>query len=244
MTDDEAGAGLVEDDRRRATIRAFWVVEIQGLRDRHDRDRRNQNLPPIQNREIADKTGIPQSTLSDLLTCKRNVVPDWDARMSLIVDCLGGTTSEWVPKWRAARAAYDDLGKSTPTPPPTPPPPARPKPKRPWRRRRTWLAVSAAVVVVVGIATWVLLARDPDGPRPATGVANARCLRVTDDTENVSVFTEPDGYRKWTEWPGKTRFWSVGQTTHPDRCRVELDNGEEGYVGKNPKYVVTAHDCP
>jgi transcriptional regulator with XRE-family HTH domain len=99
----------LDDDRARAIVRAFWLEDIQGLRDRHDQQRRDQNRPPITNKEIAKETGIPQSTLSDLLTNKRNTVPDWD-RVCLIIDCLGGTTREWVPKWRAARASFDAMG--------------------------------------------------------------------------------------------------------------------------------------
>jgi hypothetical protein len=230
-----------DDDRARAIIRAFWLKDIQGLRERHDQDRRNQNLPPITNKELAHKTGIPQSTLSDLLTHKRDIIPDWD-RASLIIDCLGGTTKDWVPKWRTARAAYDGLGKPKSAPPDAGPPPPRPG----KRKQRKWLVVSAAalLVVAVGIGVWLLIPdTNNDGPHPAAGVSDARCLRVRDETKDVSVFKDAVGDDKWTQWPGKTRFWAVGQTTHPNRWRVPLDNGHDGYVGKNPEYVVTANDC-
>jgi hypothetical protein len=169
------------------------------------------------------------------------MVPDWD-RVSLIIDCLGGTTKAWVPKWRAARAAYDDLGK-----PKSAPPYEHPLPERPGKRKqRKWLIVSAAaaLVVAVGIGVWLLIPdTNDDGPHPAAGVSDARCLRVRDETKDVSVFTDAVGDDKWTQWPGKTRFWSVGETTHPNRWRVPLDNGHDGYVGKNPAYVITANDC-
>lgn len=72
--------------------------------------------------------------------------------------------------------------------------------------------------------------------------SNARCLRVTDETEDVSVFKDPAGYEKWTSWPGKTRFWSVGGTD--TRYEVPLDNGQHGYVNRGQQYVVVADDCP
>jgi hypothetical protein len=235
-----------DDERARAIIRAFWLEEVHGLRDQHDRQRLSQNLPPIQNQEIAKHTGIPRSTLSDLLTCKRDMVPDWDDRVGLIVDCFGGTTKEWVPKWRTARAAYDSLGKAKSSS--ATDGDDEGVSQSSGKRRRTWLIVSGvtALVVAVGIGTWWLI---PDtnpgagGPQPATGVSNARCLRVRDETRNVSVFKGPVGDDTWTQWPGKTRFWSVGETTHPNRWRVPLYNGDYGYVGKEGKYVVTANDC-
>jgi hypothetical protein len=139
--------GQLDDERALAVVRAFWREEVQGLRDRHDRERLRQNLAPIQNREIAKATGIPQSTLSDLLTAKRDVVPDWD-RVGLIIGTLGGTSREWVPKWRRARAAYDSLGKST-----APGAEQRPRtePVAEPSGKRRWVLMVAVPVVAIGV---------------------------------------------------------------------------------------------
>src|SRR3954447_23852287 len=98
----------LDGDRARAIVRAFWLEDIQGLRNRHDQHRRDQNRPPITNKEIAQATGIPQSTLSDLLTNKRNRARDGD-RVCLFSDCRGGPPREGVRKWRAPRASFDAL---------------------------------------------------------------------------------------------------------------------------------------
>ena len=229
----------MDDDQARAIIRSFWLEEVKALRDRHDRERLERNLPPIQNREIAKATGIPASTLSDLMTCKRDVVPDWD-RVGLIIDCLGGRTQEWVPKWRKAKAAYDRLGKPAP----------QAVPERATKRKRIWIiAGSAAIVVAVGVGIAVYFGTRPSGGsssgvQPATGIANARCIRVKDETHTVSVFKDPVSYDTWAEWPGKTRFWADGGTDHPSRYRVPLSNGQHGWVNKDSRYVVPATDCP
>ncbi|MEV4311719.1 hypothetical protein [Actinocrispum sp. NPDC049592] len=228
-------------DDPRTVVRDFWRVEIQGLRDRFDRERLENNLAPISNKEIARETNIPQSTLSDLLTCKRDVVPDWDDRVGPIVGFLGGTSKEWVPKWRAARAAYDSLGK--------PPPPAAPE--QPRSRKRRWgLVIAAAAIAVVGGGVWIFVASASDEPAsgpgilPATGYTGSRCERVKDDTESVSVFKDPQSHEKWTEWPGRTRFRAEVDVGNPNRYRVLLTNGQYGYVNRDPRYIASAKDCP
>jgi hypothetical protein len=223
------------DDDPRVIIRAFWLAEVKELRARLDRGRLEENLGPITNKEIARATGIPQSTLSDLLKCKRDVVPDWD-RVGLIVDRLGGTTREWVPKWRAARAAYDRLDKPSP-----------PEPPKNKRRPRIILAlVGGAAVLAVGvwIAVSMLTKPNPDSVQPATGVVGIRCVKVKDETHTVSVFKDPASHDRWTEWPGGTRFWSDGDTTDPNRYRVPLSNGRYGYITRDSKYVAPASGCP
>src|SRR5215475_1822798 len=84
-----------QDGGPRTIIRMFWKVEIKGLRDRFDAERLRRNLGPVSNKEITKATGIPESTLSELMTSKRDMVPDWE-RVSLIIDYLGGGSQEWV----------------------------------------------------------------------------------------------------------------------------------------------------
>jgi hypothetical protein len=220
----------------RDTIRTFWLKEVKDLRDRHDRDRLDRNLKPITNKEVAQKTEIPTTTLSDWMSCRRDVVPDWE-RFSQIVECLDGTVKEWVPKWRKARAAYDRIGKETPKPEP--------------QKRKLWkIAIPAGVVIVAGVGTWVVISAfsnsgPTDSVRPATDVGGARCVKVREDTDTVSVFKDPVSRdKKWGEWRGGTRFWSAGDTTNPPRYRVPLSNGQYGYVTRDSKYVTQADDCP
>jgi transcriptional regulator with XRE-family HTH domain len=240
---------VVPDDDARATIRAFWERDVQELRDRHNRARLDRGDAPIQNREIARATKIPPQTLSDWLNGRRAFIPDWD-RLEPIVKFLGGTRDEWLPKWRNAKAAYDSLGKSAPATPPDTPPvePAAPPipPKKRWFRR-LWILAAAVVVILVLIAGGIWLFTDtsaPDAVQPAAGVPGARCLRIKDDTLSVSVFKDPIGHDRWTEWPGKTRFWVDGDTSNPPRYRVPLTNGQHGYIGKDPRWVQLATDCP
>jgi transcriptional regulator with XRE-family HTH domain len=239
----------VPDDDARATIRAFWERDVQGLRDRHNRERLDRGQSPIQNREIAKTTGIPPTTLSDWLTGKRAFIPDWD-RFEPIIACLGGTADEWLPKWRRAKAAYDNLGKAVP-PAAQPDQPSQPAPTmRPgesrWSRR-AWILVIACAAVVIALTAggmWLLShGSAADAVQPATGVSGARCLRIRDGTLSVSVFKDPVGHDRWTEWPATTRFWADGDTSSPPRYRVPLTNGAHGYVGKDPRWVQPATDC-
>jgi hypothetical protein len=229
----------------RAVIRSFWLRDVKELRDRYDRERRERNLEPVQNKEISAATGIPRTTLSDWLTCKRDTVASWD-RVGLIIEYLGGTSKEWVPKWRAARAAYDSLEKSAQ------PPEETVVGRMPARSSKRWWigAVVAAGVVAVGAVTWVVVFTSSSGSapsgsdmRPAAGDTGTRCLQVRDDTVNVSVFKDPHGYSTWTEWPGRTRFRGEVDADNPNRYRVRLANGQYGYVNRDGRYVITAKDC-
>lgn len=221
----------------------FWKVDIKGLRDRFDAERLRGNLGPVSNKEITKATGIPESTLSELMTSKRDVVPDWE-RVSLIVDYLGGGSREWVEKWRKARAAYDSLGKNA-EPPPLPP--VEPHQPRKTKRNHVLIALGAAILVA-GILVVVIATRFDgtpgydSGAQPANNVG-AECIRVRDETETVSVFKDPKTYDKWTEWPSRTRFRADVDASNPHRYRVLLKNGQYGYVNTDKRYVITAKDC-
>jgi hypothetical protein len=226
----------------REIIRTFWLTDVKQLRDRCDQER----LGPITNKEIAKEAGIPTSTLSEWMSCKRDYVPEWD-RVGLIIESLGGTVKEWVPKWRAARAAYDRLGRAETSPQSGQQPLQPMPPKHPKRFRR--IAILAGLVVVAGVGTWLVISAfsnsgPTDAVRPATDVGGARCVKVREDTETVSVFKDSVGRDKWTEWRGGTRFWNAGDTSNPPRYRVPLSNGQYGYVTRDSKYVTQADDCP
>jgi len=220
----------------------FWRVEIKGLRDRFDAERLRRNLGPVSNKEISKATGIPESTLSELMTSKRDMVPDWE-RVSLIVDYLGGGSQEWVTKWRKARAAYDSLEKNEPSPLP----PAEPQQPRKTKSKNAVIALSA-IILTAGITVAVVATQSDGTPRsdPGTQPANnvgALCMKVRDETETVSVFKDPKTYDRWTEWSGKTRFWADVDASNPHRYRVMLKNGQYGYVNTDEKYIIRV-DCP
>jgi hypothetical protein len=239
----------------RTIIRTFWKVEIKGLRDRFDAERLRQNLGPVSNKEIAKATGIPESTLSELMTSKRDMVPDWDERVSLIVDYLGGGSQEWVAKWRKARAAYDSLGKNG-----EPPPLSSVEPQQPRKTKSKQVVIALGALILIlaaGISVVVIATKSGETPGFDPGIqptnntdtqpanaAGAQCIRVRDETETVSVFKDPRTYDKWTEWPSKTRFRADIDASNPRRYRVLLKNGQYGYVNTNKQYVITDDDCP
>lgn len=229
-----------QNDDPRTIIRTFWKVEIKALRDRYDAERLRDNLGPVSNKEIAEATGIPQSTLSELMTCKRDVVPDWDERVGPIVDFLGGRSQEWVAKWRKARAAYDRLDKNSE------PQPVLHQPRKTTNKR---LVITFGGLFLAAGITVVIIATQSDGTpsfdtgtQPANSVG-AQCVRVRDETETVSVFKDPRTYDKWTEWASRTRFRADVDASNPHRYRVLLKNGQYGYVNTDKRYVETAKDC-
>ncbi len=255
--------GHTEDqqvDDARTIIRAFWLTEIKHLREVHDQGRLANNLGPISNREIARLTGIAESSLSDMLNCRFDVVHDWDTKVGPVVEVLGGSSREWVHKWRRARAAYDSLSKTEPaaitespnaienSPPQestTGSPEQKPAGKRPW-------LIPAAIggALAAGAGIWLLVApgSDTEGYDPATqpapGNTAARCEQVRDRTETVSVFKDPKGYERWTQWRGGTRFRGEVDASNPNRYRVLLNNGQYGYVNRDSTYIASAKDCP
>ena len=230
-----------QNEDPRTVIRTFWKVEIKALRDRYDAERLRDNLRPVLNKEIAEATGIPQSTLSEWMASKRDRVPDWDEGVSLIVDFLGGRSQEWVAKWRKAKAAYDRLDKNEePRSVPT---------TEPRQSKRKYLLVTlGAVILVAGITVTIILTQSGGTPgfdsetQPANSIG-AQCVRIRDETETVSVFKDPKTYDKWTEWPGRTLFRADVDASNPHRYRVLLRNGQYGYVNTDKRYVETAKDC-
>ncbi|TCO62661.1 hypothetical protein EV192_102800 [Actinocrispum wychmicini] len=233
-------------------------MEIKGLRDRFDAERLRANLRPVTNKEISEATDIPESTLSELLASKRDMVPDWDTRVSLIVDYLGGEPQEWVAKWRKARAAYENLDKSEESQQnlSTESGQTRKTPNSgsaSWQRTNflksghLFLALGTDILVA-GVSAAVIATQSSgtpgfdSGTQPANN-AGAQCVRVRDETETVSVFKDPRTRDTWTEWPGKTRFRADVDESNPRRYRVLLRNGQYGYVNTDKRYVVSAKDC-
>lgn len=237
-------------------IRNLWK-QVGELRQQFDQGRVKQGLEPIQNKELAALAGIPKSTLSDLLTCKKYVVPEWE-RFGKIVECLEGTSKEWVPRWQKARIAHDGLRKKPNGKAARAPALSSAGTRALWhqriplpRRRRTLIQAGVIALAVIGLAVagliW-LLADDPapsldPATQPAMDSSDTKCFRVKDGTQSVSVFTDPKGYDKWTEWPGRTMFKAEVDSTNPNRLRVLLRNGRYGYVHKDPRFIGSSQRC-
>jgi hypothetical protein len=249
----------------RAIIRRLWMEDVAGLRARHDQQRREERREPIQNREIAADTNLPESTLSDWLRCKHYVVPDWE-RFSLVIGCLGATTKEWVPKWKEAKEAYDSIRGAGPRSIPhdretrqeivdaesDSPPTMSDGVRRPRLPRAALIVMSAVGAVVLGVGVFVLinsLSNESDsgfdlGTQPAAGTGVSRCVKVKDETNTVSVFKDPHGRDRWTEWTSGTKFRAEVDTSNPNRYRVLLQNGKYGYVSRDGRYVAPSDGCP
>jgi hypothetical protein len=118
-------------------------------------------------------------------------------------------------------------------------------------RRKTLILSGAVIVIVVAVSVFGLVKLLSDDPKPgfdpdtqpATGTTDSRCLRVKDETETVSVFKDPNGYDRWTQWPAKTMFRAEVDRDNQNRYRVRLQNGKFGYVNKDGRYIVSSSKC-